>query len=287
MTLAQRIANLRNARKISQAELAEALEVSRQAVSKWENGTSTPELEKVIKLAQYFGLTLDELVNGTDEENTQQPDVPQSTAVSAGAEQSKIRSMGIRFLWGSALAAVLCTILFGWAGILFSVPFFLFGLICYYGKHCPVLKGVWVEYLLFSLLNHYGTGLNPRYIWLTFQWTPEMNYNILFFSWVWFAVILALVIGTAAFFRRKEWTWTPKEIGLLLFGIALCVLGSIPDVTAALWGQYAGIGYLLSSYMTLAGITILVTDVVRWIFTKQKSSGHGDKTRDAGNDSGE
>ena len=59
--------NLQNLRKIhnlSQEQLAEKLDVSRQAVSKWENGTSYPEMDKLLILCDIFSLNMDELVKG-------------------------------------------------------------------------------------------------------------------------------------------------------------------------------------------------------------------------------
>ena len=52
---------------MSQLELAEALDVSRQSISKWETGAAVPELDKLVKLSDVFGITLDELVRGTAE----------------------------------------------------------------------------------------------------------------------------------------------------------------------------------------------------------------------------
>ena len=62
MTLAEKILELRTAQNLSQGDLAERLEVSRQSVSKWETGQSVPDLDKIIKLADLFGITVDELV---------------------------------------------------------------------------------------------------------------------------------------------------------------------------------------------------------------------------------
>ena len=68
MTLAERIFALRTQRDLSQEELAEQLGVSRQSVSKWETGQSVPDLDKLIKLADLFGVTLDELARDTSEQ---------------------------------------------------------------------------------------------------------------------------------------------------------------------------------------------------------------------------
>lgn len=62
--LAKRLYDLRTERGLKQDELAEALGVSRQAVSKWEMGTGTPTLENLKAISDYFGVTLDSLVNG-------------------------------------------------------------------------------------------------------------------------------------------------------------------------------------------------------------------------------
>ena len=62
MTVSEKIYTLRTRLGLSQEELAEKLGVSRQSVSKWETGQSLPDLEKIIKLADLFGVSVDELV---------------------------------------------------------------------------------------------------------------------------------------------------------------------------------------------------------------------------------
>ncbi len=62
MTLGEKIAKLRSLRHLSQGDLAEQVGVSRQSVSKWETGSSTPDLDKLIALSEVFGITLDALV---------------------------------------------------------------------------------------------------------------------------------------------------------------------------------------------------------------------------------
>ena len=64
MTLGENICRLRTEKGMSQGDLADLLEVSRQSVSKWETGSSVPELDKLVKLSGLFGVGLDELVKG-------------------------------------------------------------------------------------------------------------------------------------------------------------------------------------------------------------------------------
>lgn len=66
MDIADRIQSLRKSRGISQEELADKIGVSRQAVSKWESAQSTPDIEKIILLSNYFETTTDYLLKGTE-----------------------------------------------------------------------------------------------------------------------------------------------------------------------------------------------------------------------------
>ena len=59
MNISDRIQTLRKSRGISQEELADKIGVSRQAVSKWESEQSTPEIDKIILLSDYFDVTTD------------------------------------------------------------------------------------------------------------------------------------------------------------------------------------------------------------------------------------
>lgn len=62
MTMGERIQSLRKEKGLSQEALGEALGVSRQAVSQWENGQSVPEMEKLVAMKGLFGCSLDQLV---------------------------------------------------------------------------------------------------------------------------------------------------------------------------------------------------------------------------------
>ena len=68
MTLAERLAASRKAGGYTQSEIAEKLGVSFQAVSLWERGETTPELDKLVELASLFGVSLDWLIAGRHEE---------------------------------------------------------------------------------------------------------------------------------------------------------------------------------------------------------------------------
>lgn len=66
MEFQERLYSLRKGRGVSQEELANVVGVSRQAVQKWEAGTSTPDIQNLSALADYFGVSLDYLVRGME-----------------------------------------------------------------------------------------------------------------------------------------------------------------------------------------------------------------------------
>lgn len=73
MNLAENIYRFRTEQNMSQLDLADALEVSRQSVSKWETGAAVPELDKLVKMAKLFEVSLDELVNGEVPQHKEEP----------------------------------------------------------------------------------------------------------------------------------------------------------------------------------------------------------------------
>lgn len=90
MTIADRIQSLRKTKGISQEELADQIGVSRQAISKWESDQSCPEIDKIILLSDYFGVTTDYLLKGIETESDagDKPDVPEESR--EGAKITKI-----------------------------------------------------------------------------------------------------------------------------------------------------------------------------------------------------
>ena len=62
MTIDQKIVQLRMSKGISQEQLAEILGVSRQSISKWEMGQMLPQIDKVLRLSEFFNVSTDELL---------------------------------------------------------------------------------------------------------------------------------------------------------------------------------------------------------------------------------
>lgn len=81
MTFGEKIQKLRKEAGLSQEELAYQLDVSRQAISKWERDNGYPETEKIIRMSKIFHVTLDYLLN-EEEKQTQEPKAERGIYVS-------------------------------------------------------------------------------------------------------------------------------------------------------------------------------------------------------------
>ena len=66
MNFSEKLLTLRKAKDLTQEQLAEKLNVSRQSVSRWESGQATPELEKIIALSVIFDVTTDYLLKSSE-----------------------------------------------------------------------------------------------------------------------------------------------------------------------------------------------------------------------------
>ncbi len=88
MKLADKILNLRKAYGMSQDDLAEKLNVSRQAISRWEMGTAQPDTSNVLQLSKLFGVTTDYLLNDDYESDHDVP-VVKETEITTKAETNR------------------------------------------------------------------------------------------------------------------------------------------------------------------------------------------------------
>ena len=140
MTLSEKIYRLRTEHSMSQEQLADLLEVSRQSVSKWETGTSVPDLDKLIKICDIFSISLDEITGRSDNTDDAQS-VPEASITNispppysnappdfndAESVRRKRRAFGILFLAISLViiaASAAVSILIGYRlGVLVFLP---------------------------------------------------------------------------------------------------------------------------------------------------------------------
>ncbi len=107
MVFGEKLKNERKNKGWSQDELAEKLYVSRQSISKWENGQNYPSIETIIKVSDLFGVTIDELLR-SDEELTKK-------VINDGKQLTYPRlkfTFDVLFLIGVALLVIKLAVLF-------------------------------------------------------------------------------------------------------------------------------------------------------------------------------
>lgn len=108
--IGEKLYQLRRARGFSQEQLAERIGVSRQTISKWEGGLSTPDLEKLIALADCFEISLDSLVR--ESANPLQEEVPEASTSAAADSAEQIRRItGFVLLLLGAVSLVIAVLL--------------------------------------------------------------------------------------------------------------------------------------------------------------------------------
>jgi transcriptional regulator with XRE-family HTH domain len=152
MNLGETIYRLRTERNLSQGDLADALDVSRQSVSKWENNSAVPELEKLIKMAQIFGITIDELVTG---EAKPTPAAPPPQPVPPAPKTKGLSTqqiLGIVLLSLGGLALIIFTVVGiftgAWVlGLITTAPFLLCGTSCLLCRRNAALWCAWAIFL--------------------------------------------------------------------------------------------------------------------------------------------
>ena len=262
MNLGETIYRLRTEKQLSQGELAEMLEVSRQSISKWENNSAVPELDKLIRLSEIFEVSLDELVKG--EEKTK--DVPPEVRTEVVYE--KPAGFPPRKIAGTILLcmAFLVTILFlvaggGLAGLIFASPFLVCGIICFVFKKNVGLWCAWAVYVLFDIYMSYATGINRASVLHTLQWTPHMNYMRLAFAWI--LVISLLVMIAITVQRCGKSPYVDKKKGRKQLITAWIVVAVIQGLTM-IWYRSSVYQYILENIFTMDMIYRLIAIILSW-----------------------
>ena len=224
MTLGQNICRLRTEQGLSQGDLADALDVSRQSISKWETDASIPELEKLLRLSELFHITLDELVKGPDGSVETPPPAPEPPTAEAPAQDPEAellraldrgvnRTVGWVLLGFGALLTLLLAVLGdGLAGLLLASPLFLCGVICLTAKRRAGLWCAWACGLLGLVWLRATTGIG----WTDIFRAPSTVFRsdvAQIVSWAIAVFLLLLLIGTVRSFRDQVLPWEKRNIG--------------------------------------------------------------------------
>ena len=194
MNLGENIYRFRTKMNMSQGDLANALDVSRQSVSKWENNSAVPELDKLIKMSEIFSVTIDELVG---RKQTSDPVPPaQDIVVQPGMPPRRIA--GTILLCFGLIAFLILTLMGGFfLALLFCGPFVIVGSILLTCNTNLVLKTFWLTFSIYS----------PLSIFILINFIGYGRVIALVTTIVWFAI---LILGTLLLQRHNQVTATTK-----------------------------------------------------------------------------
>jgi len=281
MTLGEKISALRNQHEMSQGDLAEKLNVSRQSISKWETDTSVPELDKLIQLSEVFHITLDELVKGETppEQNAETATAPeretpvQPVQVIVQKSVNTQKVVGIVLLCFGALILLLLTLLGGFlGGLLFSSPLILCGAICLIFKRNVGLWCAWALVFAVNVYLRYATSITWHLTRWTLNYDPSMNYLRLTFAWIELICYIAIIAVTVLRFRKKPLEPTKKTYTLLAVGCIALALTYIPVNMDTLgpFSTVARLYFIFSDWVRIALLTPILTTAARLLGSRQK-----------------
>ncbi len=218
MSLSENILRLRTEKNLSQMDLADALEVFRQSVSKWETGAAVPELDKLIKMSKLFGVTLDELVSGEAPEPKEEPvreEPPEPKVIYI--EKPVFPTVKRQHIIGGVI--LFCALIYGvilYQGLsmeetLFMVlPVVACGVVFLLTTH-PLVWCGWI--LTFGYWDHFFI-LFPR-------WEEHIFLQILGIALVIFMFCRTISLHRRSILHIPVWAWTAGTALLLGLGVLL------------------------------------------------------------------
>ena len=198
MSLGERIYRFRTQRNLSQEALAEMLNVSRQSVSKWENNSAVPDLQKIVLLADIFEVSIDELVKGTEEQHCGREEKPPV----GGTGRLGAKVAGTILLCMAFLVVMLFLLMnAGVAGLLYALPFLACGAICFACKRNTGLWCAWAAVFLVDLYLRWATGSSWGVVRHTLQW--RANFLHLSIAWMQLLALFVLILVTVLRFGKR------------------------------------------------------------------------------------
>jgi transcriptional regulator with XRE-family HTH domain len=170
MTIGEKIIELRAKHNMSQGDLAEKLNVSRQSVSKWETNASIPDLDRVIQLSDIFKISIDELVRGSNASYPSEYEVESSEKLIVNTETHKMMStqkiVGFILLAIGLLCCILALVL--GRGLLLPGLYIIFcSIICLLTKRHAALIIGWITFILYAVLGPALTGAHLLAVFYT------------------------------------------------------------------------------------------------------------------------
>lgn len=278
MDLGEKIYVYRTSKNLSQGDLAELVEVSRQSVSKWETGASVPELDKLVRLCEVFDITLDELVRAEPDPQKAAEGPPQRLATPSQipaqavfGEEGWHRTVGLVLICMGTLiflivGLVLTQVL---SGFLLACPFILCGLVCLLFKRNIGLWCAWVVYFCVSAYCASATGIRtPSFFWYIYYSIRDgismgllVSFGLLIFH-------VVVIVATLMRFRHRLLPLGRKTTILsIVAAVVWLILKLVVPLAIVNWIEDASYGVLRIISVSNFAISWIETVIVVWLLT--------------------
>lgn len=250
MILAEKIMSLRKQNGWSQEELAEQLGVSRQSVSKWESAASIPDIEKIIRMSQLFGVTTDYLLK---EDTCTAQAVREEYELQTGKSEGRSVSMEEAGAFMETSAAVSVKIAFG-------------VMLCIFSPICILLlsglsevRGAWITA---DMAASFGVIILLIMVAAAVAIFISEGMKLSPYAYM-EKEMLKLQYGVEAAVLRKKEAYTPVFRIHIVLGVTMCILSVIPVMLAA--------AFSLEGIFVLGCVCVLLIMVGAAVFLFVKS----------------
>ncbi len=238
MILADKIIRLRKKNGLTQEELAEKMNVSRQAVSKWESAQTIPDLEKILQLSTLFGVTTDYLLKDEIEDEELTNDTSSDTTVKRISieEANAYIELRKKASWRIALATFLC--------ILSPITLIVLSIL----SELPdaIVTETTAGAIGLTVLFAFILCAVPIYIYCGFKNQPYefLDKNIPF----------ELAYGVKGVVTEKKNTFRPTYIAYNIIATCVCIFSAVPLILLSFSENEILVAAALALLMIIAGI---------------------------------
>ena len=240
MILADKIIKLRKKNGWSQEELAEKMNVSRQAVSKWESAQAMPDLERILQLSALFGVTTDFLLK----DEIEVEELIDSPSFDTGLKRISLEEANAyieqrrKAAWRIALATLLCIL----------SPIALIVLSILSGLQEPIVTEITASSVGLTVLFGFVICVVPIYIYCGFKNQP---YGFLDKS-----IPFELEYGVKGAVTEKKNAFRPTYIAYNMIAACLCIFSAVPLVIFSFTDNEVLLAVALAFLMVIVGIGV-------------------------------
>ncbi|MBE6150428.1 MAG: helix-turn-helix domain-containing protein [Firmicutes bacterium] len=173
MKIEDKLLKLRKEKGLSQEEVADRLNVSRQTISKWETGQSSPDFDKIIPLCELYEISSDELLTGKKKEEIVKEEKEHENMKAKGIGLSLgiyVLSI-ILFVFLISLAGVIVALGIFFLGVILATALFIYTCVMYKGKNDMKFLKKLIKKIDSTVILVVLTFINLIFTWLRNTWS--------------------------------------------------------------------------------------------------------------------